>query len=135
MDPDRLRKLSHDDASPRAKAACGAGPQHDAGPSRGALSRLTVALAGNPNSGKSTLFNAVTGSRQHVGNYPGVTVTKRTGQAVHKGVEFSIVDLPGTYSLTAYSLEERVAPVKRFSPQLNKIKDPSRIEKKPRGKQ
>ena len=70
---------------------------------------ITIALAGNPNSGKSTLFNAITGDRQHVGNYPGVTVEKMEGRCTHKGVEICVVDLPGTYSLTAYSVEELVA--------------------------
>ena len=70
---------------------------------------LVVALAGNPNSGKTTLFNQLTGSRQHVGNYPGVTVEKKEGTCRHGGEEFHVVDLPGTYSLTAYSQEERVA--------------------------
>ena len=69
----------------------------------------TIALAGNPNSGKTTLFNALTGARRHVGNYPGVTVEKKQGAVVNKGYKFSLVDLPGTYSLTAYSLEEVVA--------------------------
>jgi ferrous iron transport protein B len=69
----------------------------------------TVALAGNPNSGKTTLFNELTGSRQHVGNYPGVTVEKKQGTYVSNGHKMNIVDLPGTYSLTAYSLEEVVA--------------------------
>ncbi len=68
----------------------------------------TVALAGNPNSGKTTLFNELTGSRQHVGNYPGVTVEKKEGIYVRDGFRLHIVDLPGTYSLTAYSLEEVV---------------------------
>ena len=70
---------------------------------------LVVALAGNPNSGKTTLFNQLTGSRQHVGNYPGVTVEKKEGTCRHGGEEVLVVDLPGTYSLTAYSQEERVA--------------------------
>jgi ferrous iron transport protein B len=69
----------------------------------------TIALAGNPNSGKSTLFNALTGARQHVGNYPGVTVEKKEGRCQRNGLQFNIVDLPGTYSLTAYSPEEVVA--------------------------
>jgi ferrous iron transport protein B len=69
----------------------------------------TVALAGNPNSGKTTLFNELTGSRQHVGNYPGVTVEKKEGTYARDGFRLHIVDLPGTYSLTAYSLEEVVA--------------------------
>jgi ferrous iron transport protein B len=69
----------------------------------------TVALAGNPNSGKTTLFNTLTGAHQHVGNYPGVTVEKKAGLCCLNGFRFNIVDLPGTYSLTAYSLEEVVA--------------------------
>ena len=68
-----------------------------------------IALAGNPNSGKTTLFNELTGAHQHVGNYPGVTVEKKEGTYVHEGYNIHIVDLPGTYSLTAYSLEEVVA--------------------------
>ncbi len=71
--------------------------------------RIRVALAGNPNSGKTTLFNAITGARQRVGNYPGVTVERREGKVRVGEVEVDLVDLPGTYSLTAYSIEERVA--------------------------
>jgi len=71
--------------------------------------RATVALAGNPNSGKTTLFNELTGARQHVGNYPGVTVEKKEGTYTGKDFQLHVVDLPGTYSLTAYSLEEVVA--------------------------
>ncbi|MCG6908942.1 MAG: ferrous iron transport protein B [Deltaproteobacteria bacterium] len=69
----------------------------------------TIALAGNPNAGKTTLFNALTGARQHVGNYPGVTVEKKEGIYLQDGARMHIVDLPGTYSLTAYSTEEVVA--------------------------
>ncbi|MEA3349341.1 MAG: FeoB small GTPase domain-containing protein [Chloroflexota bacterium] len=69
----------------------------------------TIALAGNPNAGKSTVFNALTGARQHVGNWPGKTVEKKEGLWKQNGVEFEVVDLPGTYSLTAYSLEEIIA--------------------------
>lgn len=72
-------------------------------------SSLTVALAGNPNCGKTTIFNHLTGSRQHVGNYPGITVDKKYGEAHIEGESVHIVDLPGTYSLTAYSQEEVVA--------------------------
>jgi ferrous iron transport protein B len=68
-----------------------------------------IALAGNPNCGKTTLFNAVTGARQHVGNYPGITVEKKEGFYQLNGNRLRLVDLPGTYSLTAYSLEELVA--------------------------
>jgi ferrous iron transport protein B len=68
-----------------------------------------IALAGNPNAGKTTLFNNLTGARQHVGNYPGVTVEKKEGTYHLNGHRFNIVDLPGTYSLSAYSLEEIVA--------------------------
>jgi ferrous iron transport protein B len=67
---------------------------------------FTIALAGNPNSGKSTVFNALTGSRQHVGNWPGKTVEKKEGLCKHDDIKIRVVDLPGTYSLTAYSLEE-----------------------------
>ncbi len=69
----------------------------------------TFALAGNPNCGKTTLFNALTGGRQHVGNYPGVTVEKKVGTCSLGGNPSRIVDLPGIYSLTAYSVEEVVA--------------------------
>ncbi len=78
-------------------------------PPRVQRANITVALAGNPNSGKTTLFNALTGSRQHVGNYPGVTVEKKEGDLSHEGVKIHVVDLPGTYSLTAHSPEELVA--------------------------
>ncbi len=68
-----------------------------------------VALAGNPNCGKTTLFNEITGAHQHVGNYPGITVEKKEGSCDLNGHRLRLVDLPGTYSLTAYSLEELVA--------------------------
>jgi len=70
---------------------------------------ISVALAGNPNSGKTTVFNNLTGARQHVGNYPGVTVEKKAGRRLYNGLDIKIIDLPGTYSLTAYSIEEMVA--------------------------
>jgi ferrous iron transport protein B len=73
------------------------------------MKRINVALAGNPNSGKTTVFNMLTGARQHVGNYPGVTVEKKEGLFRYKDYEIAVVDLPGTYSLTAYSTEELVA--------------------------
>ncbi len=71
--------------------------------------RLTIALAGNPNSGKTTIFNNLTGTRQKVGNWPGVTVEKKEGTVKHAGYDLKIVDLPGTYSLTPFSIEEIVA--------------------------
>lgn len=71
---------------------------------------IKLALAGNPNAGKTTLFNRLTGSRQHVGNYPGVTVEKKEGvYRISASQEVRVIDLPGTYSLTAYSVEEVVA--------------------------
>lgn len=70
--------------------------------------KVRIALAGNPNSGKTTAFNAYTGARQHVGNYPGVTVEKKEGVLWLDDTEVTLVDLPGTYSLTAYSAEELV---------------------------
>ena len=69
---------------------------------------LTIALAGNPNSGKTTIFNSITGTRQKVGNWSGVTVEKKEGIYIFNGQKLKVVDLPGTYSLTAYSLEEVV---------------------------
>jgi len=73
------------------------------------MNRLRIALAGNPNAGKTTLFNRLTGARQHVGNYPGITVEKKEGTCQHDGQTLQVLDLPGTYSLTAYSPEELVA--------------------------
>jgi len=73
------------------------------------LKNYTLCIAGNPNSGKTTLFNALTGAKQHVGNWPGVTVEKKEGIVEHEDYNFTIIDLPGTYSLTAYSLEEVVS--------------------------
>ena len=69
---------------------------------------ITIALAGNPNSGKSTLFNGLTGSNQYVGNWPGVTVEKKTGK-YKKDKEVHFTDLPGIYSLSPYTLEEVVS--------------------------
>jgi ferrous iron transport protein B len=70
---------------------------------------LTIALAGNPNSGKTTIFNNLTGTRQKVGNWPGVTVEKKEGRINRFGYDLTVVDLPGTYSLTPFSIEEVVA--------------------------
>ena len=70
---------------------------------------VSIALAGNPNSGKTTLFNAITGARQHVGNYPGITVECKEGSFNLKETKVKLIDLPGIYSLSAYSQEELVA--------------------------
>ena len=69
---------------------------------------IKIALAGNPNSGKTTLFNSLTGSNQYVGNWPGVTVEKKEGK-LKKNKDVTVVDLPGIYSLSPYTLEEVVA--------------------------
>lgn len=73
------------------------------------MKRIRVALAGNPNCGKSTIFNRLTGSQQHVGNWPGKTVARKEGYYVDGDTHVSLVDLPGTYSLSAYSPEEQIA--------------------------
>nr|WP_320133610.1 Fe(2+) transporter permease subunit FeoB [uncultured Holophaga sp.] len=73
------------------------------------MSECTIALAGNPNCGKTTLFNALTGTRQRVGNWPGVTVDRKSGEYDHKGLPVEVVDLPGIYSLSAASLDEKVS--------------------------
>ncbi|HHX01346.1 MAG TPA: ferrous iron transport protein B [Firmicutes bacterium] len=70
---------------------------------------ITIALAGNPNTGKSTIFNSLTGLNQHTGNWPGKTVANALGRFTHNGRNFMLVDLPGTYSLFASSLEEQIA--------------------------
>jgi Fe2+ transport system protein B len=102
-------------ATPRTQAeACATCPIHNAA----ALHKLgvdmtdfdfVVALAGNPNTGKSTVFNALTGLRQHTGNWPGKTVTRAEGAFEYGEHKYKIVDLPGTYSLLATSLDEEVA--------------------------
>jgi ferrous iron transport protein B len=73
-----------------------------------ANNKLLIGLAGQQNAGKSTMFNMLTGANQHIANYPGVTVDKKTGYYRYQGVKVETVDLPGTYSLTSFSLEERV---------------------------
>src|SRR4249920_2467191 len=70
---------------------------------------IRVAIVGNPNTGKSTLFSALAGVRQRIGNYPGVTVEKKTGTLRIEGCEYQLVDLPGTYSLAPRSPDEMVA--------------------------
>ncbi|MEO2000465.1 MAG: FeoB small GTPase domain-containing protein, partial [Pirellulales bacterium] len=71
--------------------------------------KLTVALLGNPNTGKSTLFSAIAGIPTRIGNYPGVTVEEKVGQFHHHGKTIELIDLPGTYSLNAKSPDEQVA--------------------------
>lgn len=73
------------------------------------MNSLKVALAGNPNSGKTSVFNALTGSKQHVGNWPGKTVERKHGRFHYKGIKVEVIDLPGAYSLSAYSIEEAIA--------------------------
>lgn len=72
------------------------------------MAAISVALTGNPNTGKSTIFNELTGARQKIGNWPGVTVDKKVGVVEYNGRKFSVVDLPGTYSINARSQEEKV---------------------------
>src|SRR5215470_11262146 len=95
---------------PHGEEAAGAPPPGVAR-DRVSTSRITrtVALVGNPNTGKTTLFNALAGMRQHVGNYPGVTVETKKGHLNWRGQSFELIDLPGTYSLAARSPDEMVA--------------------------
>jgi len=81
----------------------------------------TLALAGNPNCGKTTIFNALTGSRHHVGNWPGVTVERRSGTFEAPGGPVEVVDLPGTYSLSARSEDERIASQYVAEPEVDLI--------------
>lgn len=81
--------------------------RRDTAPRIHPLNAINVALIGNPNCGKTSLFNIASGAQEHVGNYSGVTVDSKTGSFDYKGYRFNIVDLPGTYSLSAYSPEER----------------------------
>jgi ferrous iron transport protein B len=86
-----------------------------------ALPRLHVALAGNPNVGKSSLFNHLTGSRQHVGNWPGKTVERHVGTCHLEDAEVELVDLPGTYSLAGTTAEEQVAEQALLDPGIDAV--------------
>ncbi len=86
-----------------------------------AQNATVIALAGNPNCGKSSLFNFITGARQHVGNYPGVTVEKKEGTVRVDDVMVTFVDLPGTYSLNPFSLEENIAMHEIISDRISGI--------------
>jgi ferrous iron transport protein B len=93
---------------------------------------IRIALVGNPNSGKTTLFNSLTGSNQSVGNWPGVTVEKKSGKLKHESFEAEIIDLPGIYSLSTISLEEEVATKYVFSRSMDliiNIVDASNLER------
>ena len=70
---------------------------------------IKVGFIGNPNCGKTTLFNAYTGANLKVANWPGVTVEKKEGKTTYQGQEFQLIDLPGIYSLTSYTMEETVS--------------------------
>ncbi|SHH72329.1 ferrous iron transport protein B [Sporobacter termitidis DSM 10068] len=100
-DPETLRRMRYARAAERGVRAAAYESDRDDG-------SRTIALVGNPNSGKTTLYNALTGSSQSVGNWPGVTVEKKEGAAKLGGGEIRIIDLPGVYSLSPYSMEEIV---------------------------
>ena len=84
---------------------------------------INVGFIGNPNCGKTTLFNAYTGANLKVANWPGVTVEKKEGRAVYKGQEFKLIDLPGIYSLTSYTMEEKVSRECIMSDEVDVIVD------------
>ena len=84
---------------------------------------VNVAFIGNPNCGKTTLFNAFTGANLKVANWPGVTVEKKEGKTVYDGQEFKLIDLPGIYSLTSYTMEERVSRECILSDEVDVIVD------------
>lgn len=91
------------------RQACGISVFRDLADIKVSSGELVVALAGNPNTGKSTLFNALTGLNQHTGNWPGKTVLRAEGSYIHQGIKYILVDLPGSYSLMANSIDEKVA--------------------------
>jgi ferrous iron transport protein B len=94
------------DCGRKGKGNCHCKRKSNNGVWRKSHKRIKVALVGNPNSGKTSIFNLASGSHEHVGNYSGVTVDAKEGILKHKGYVFTLVDLPGTYSLSAYSPEE-----------------------------
>ena len=102
-DEETLRRMDADHAHEAAEH--GGVPDYASHDTR----EMKLALVGNPNCGKTTLFNALTGSNQYVGNWPGVTVEKKEGRAQVEGKSVTVVDLPGIYSLSPYSMEEIVA--------------------------
>lgn len=87
------------------------------------MSEVRIALAGNPNCGKTTLFNALTGANQYVGNWPGVTVEKKEGWTTCHGRDFRLTDLPGVYSLDCYTMEEKVSREYILSTEVDVIVD------------
>ena len=92
------------------------------------VSEILVAVAGNPNSGKTSLFNSLTGSHQHVGNYPGVTVETKEGETTFNGMRIHFIDLPGTYSLTSYSQEEVIAKAQDPTTVLQKLQELEEVD-------
>jgi ferrous iron transport protein B len=113
-DGKQVRNPAGGEAVPEVREACAACPVHHAANLKKLGVDMTqwdfvVALAGNPNTGKSTVFNALTGLRQHTGNWPGKTVSRAEGGFEYRDRRFKLVDLPGTYSLLATSLDEEIA--------------------------
>lgn len=100
IEPIDKEKTTTEEVAKEVKTAC----HQQEGGNQGTI---TVALIGNPNCGKTSLFNVASGAREHVGNYSGVTVDTKTGHFEHGGYKFNIIDLPGTYSLASYSPEEK----------------------------
>ncbi|HBX47096.1 MAG TPA: ferrous iron transport protein B, partial [Porphyromonadaceae bacterium] len=98
--------LPEDDNKPPLPDVSHATPRHAVPLRKTDPKTIHVALVGNPNAGKTSIFNLASGSHEHVGNYGGVTVDLKEGTLKHKGYTFRLIDLPGTYSLSAYSPEE-----------------------------